>query len=54
MILRILLALAMIGGVIYASAGLVIASIDPTSMLTGITIAAVALGGYGLVEWMDR
>ena len=54
MTLRILLCLAMIGGVIYASAGLVIASIDATSMLTGITVAAVALGGYGLVEWVDR
>lgn len=54
MILRMLLALAMIGGVIYASAGLMTATVDPTSMLTGITVAAVALGGYGLVEWMDR
>ena len=54
MILRILLALAMIGGVIYASAGLLTASLDATAMLTGVTVAAVALGGYGLVEWVDR
>lgn len=54
MTLRILLCLAMIGGVIYASAGLLTASTDVTGMLTGVTVAAVALGGYGLVEWVDR
>ena len=54
MTLRILLCLAMIGGIIYASAGLLTASLDAAELLTGVTVAAVALGGYGLVEWMDR
>jgi len=26
----------------------------PTNTLTGLTITAIALGGYGLVEWVDR
>lgn len=51
---RIVLMLAMIGGIIYAAAGLVTARLDPAAMLTGITIAAVALGGYGFLEWVDR
>ncbi len=54
MTLRILLCLAMIGGIIYASAGLLTASLDATAMLPGAAIAAIALGGYGLVEWVDR
>lgn len=54
MTIRIVLWLAMIGGTIYASAGLVTADLDATAMLTGLTITAIALGGYGLVEWVDR
>ena len=53
MTIRIMLWLAMIGGIIYAAAGLVTVGLD-TTMLTGLTVTAVALGGYGLVELVDR
>ena len=33
---------------------LILGSVCPDEGWAGVTVAAVALGGYGLVEWVDR